>query len=480
MMTPFSRIAARGVALVVWWALIGLPGMSMAADLNTEMQTMFNNLGAIGNYTAPGAFRGQTMNTYQGGSLYVRSPTKSYQLLSVAWPSVTASCGGIDAFGGSFSHISGTEIKNMLKNITTALPGVAFQAALESVSPLLGDLTKYFQGIETWVNNARINSCEAAKSLVANAAEAANVRAEDICNFAAQAMGLASDNESAKVQCATSRATILQSARNSGNPAITSKLPYVGNFVWDALMTLPTLSPEEKEFVMNLVGTVIFYADIDQVTPRHEGPSIIDMKKLLYGDLDAGAGNVTITNWLSCDEYAQCRNPTRASKTFTPFSTRVQTMLQQISNAIQTRTAVPNNSAVIGFVNQTSIPVWRMLSVGNTIPGSGLADTLINQYRDLIAIDYVESFIGMYVGPGRQAIEKMWLVDKGQRDELQQVQERVAALRRDLFEESRNLSVRPTTLVAVQSNLEALERQLRTSMPQQVLDMLGHGAQAMR
>ena len=33
---------------------------------------MFNSLGAIGNYTAPGAFRGQTFNTYTGGSLFMR------------------------------------------------------------------------------------------------------------------------------------------------------------------------------------------------------------------------------------------------------------------------------------------------------------------------------------------------------------------------------------------------------------------------
>jgi conjugative transfer pilus assembly protein TraH len=38
-----------------------------AGDLNTEVNNMFNNLGAIGNYTAPGAFRGQTFNTYTGG-----------------------------------------------------------------------------------------------------------------------------------------------------------------------------------------------------------------------------------------------------------------------------------------------------------------------------------------------------------------------------------------------------------------------------
>jgi conjugative transfer pilus assembly protein TraH len=76
---------------------------------------MFNNLGAIGNYTAPGAFRGQTFNTYTGGSLMMRSPNKVYQLAAIQFPSAKAGCGGIDVFGGSFSHISATEFKNMLR-----------------------------------------------------------------------------------------------------------------------------------------------------------------------------------------------------------------------------------------------------------------------------------------------------------------------------------------------------------------------------
>ena len=109
-----------------------------AGDLNAEVNNMFNSLGAIGNYTAPGAFRGQTFNTYTGGSLFMRSPNKVYQLAAIQFPSAKAGCGGIDVFGGSFSHISATEFKNMLRNITAALPGIAFQLALEAVSPLLG------------------------------------------------------------------------------------------------------------------------------------------------------------------------------------------------------------------------------------------------------------------------------------------------------------------------------------------------------
>jgi conjugative transfer pilus assembly protein TraH len=58
------RSAAAFLAL-----LLAIPSFQLqAGDLNSEVNNMFNNLGAIGNYTAPGAFRGQTFNTYTGGN----------------------------------------------------------------------------------------------------------------------------------------------------------------------------------------------------------------------------------------------------------------------------------------------------------------------------------------------------------------------------------------------------------------------------
>ena len=145
---------------------------AFAGDLNAEVNKMFNDLGAIGNYSAPGAFRGQVYNTYSGGSLMLRAPNKTYQLMAINYPTAKAGCGGIDLFGGSFSYISAAEFKNMLKNVTSALPGVAFQLALESVSPMLGGITKWTKNLESMMTNAQINSCNTAKSLVSTAAEA--------------------------------------------------------------------------------------------------------------------------------------------------------------------------------------------------------------------------------------------------------------------------------------------------------------------
>ena len=138
-----QRMAGRAratIATVAATALALSPINMRAGDLNTEVNNMFNSLGAIGNYTAPGAFRGQTFNTYTGGSLFMRAPNKVYQLAAIQFPSAKAGCGGIDVFGGSFSHISAAEFKNMLRNITAALPGIAFQ--LEIIKCRIVDHTR--------------------------------------------------------------------------------------------------------------------------------------------------------------------------------------------------------------------------------------------------------------------------------------------------------------------------------------------------
>ena len=96
MTTRSKRIVASLLAFTLAFA----PLPSQSADLNAEMQAMFNDLGALGNVTSPGAFRGQAMNLYTGGSLMMRSPGRNYPLVNAQLPSLRAGCGGIDLFGG--------------------------------------------------------------------------------------------------------------------------------------------------------------------------------------------------------------------------------------------------------------------------------------------------------------------------------------------------------------------------------------------
>ena len=476
--TDADRSLHRAVVVALCcFALAVGPAPLWAGDLNAEVNNMFNSLGAIGNYTAPGAFRGQTFNTYTGGSLFMRAPNKVYQLAAIQFPSARAGCGGIDVFGGSFSHISAAEFKNMLRNITAALPGIAFQLALESVSPLLGGLTKWAKGLETWINNARINSCETAKAIVSTAAEAAGFSSQEACSDLAIEMGLETDRDAARRRCATDRPSILASARSSGDANIRNKAPFVGNLTWKALQRTGTyLDDQERELIMSIVGTVIFYPEDAARDPEPVAPTITSISQLLYGQA-AGTGTNVTQHLLRCNNYTDCDVVTlNTSYTHTPFTARVETMMRSIADKIATRTAIPNNSAEVGFVNQTTEPVYKMLSIGATIPGSGLSDSLIAQYRDVIAADYAYVFLERNLRVGMAALDKDYTLQQTQRDRANLVRQRAQAMLLQLSQEKNLLYQKVGSFRAVSSHLEQLERQLRSSMPQHVMDMLGQQA----
>ncbi|WP_406625158.1 conjugal transfer protein TraH [Acidovorax sp. SDU_ACID1] len=471
--TPARKTIAIATALVV--LAVSFP--SRAGDLNSEVNDMFNNLGAIGNYTAPGAFRGQTYNTYTGGNLMMRSPNKVYQLAAIQFPSAKAGCGGIDIFGGSFSHISAEEFKNLLKNITAALPGIAFQLALEAVSPLLGGLTKWAKGLETWINNARINSCETAKAIVSTAAEAVGYSSQETCADLAIEMGMESDRDAARRRCSSDRSSILSSARSSGDANLRNKAPFVGNLTWKALQyTGSYLDDAERELIMSMVGTIIYYPEEANRDPDPVAPTLTSISQLLYGQAAGSGGNV-VQHLLRCNDYTNCDAVTlNTNYDHVPFTSRVETLMRSIADKIASRTPIPNNSAEVGFVNQTTEPVYKMLSIGTSIPGSGLADSLISQYRDVIAADYAYVFLERNLRLGMAALDKDYTLQQTQREQASQVRQRAQAMLLQLSQEKSLLYQKVGSFRAAASHLEELERQLRSSMPQHVMDMLGQQA----
>lgn len=459
------------------WSLAPMP--SFAGDLNAEVDKMFNDLGAIGNYTAPGAFRGQVFNTFSGGSMMLRAPNKTYQLMAINYPTAKAGCGGIDVFGGSFSFISAAEFKNMLKNITAALPGVAFQLALESVSPLLGGITKWTKNLESMMTNAHINSCNTAKSLVSSAAEATGFSSSKACEDIAVTLGLEADYAAAAVRCKSDKASILGTARSSNDPELKNKAPFVGNLTWESLkLAGSNLDDKEREMIMSLVGTVIFYAGGRDPNPI--APTFTSITQLLYGRSDAGAGNVRQAI-LRCNNYTACDEVTIDSDYIhTPFTIKVENFMRSIADKIQNRIPIPNMSPEVGFVNQTTEPVYRMLSIGASFPSAAANEQLIASYRDVIAADYAYVFLEKNLRLGLNALEKDFNLNKDQIERSKAIRQRTSDMLAHLSREKALVYQKVGSVTVVSNHLEQLERQLRGNMPQQVLDLLGRQAAYLR
>jgi conjugative transfer pilus assembly protein TraH len=234
------------------------------------------------------------------------------------------------------------------------------------------------------------------------------------------------------------------------------------------------LDDQERELIMSLVGTIIYYPEESARDPEPIAPDAhLDQPVAVR----PGAAPARMSSsMLKCNDYTNCDVVTLNTYTHTPFTAKVEAMMRSIAEKIATRTAIPNNSTEVGFVNQTTEPVYKMLSIGTSIPGSGLADSLIAQYRDVIAADYAYVFLERNLRLGMAALDKNYTLQQSQREQANQVRQRAQAMLMQLSQEKNLLYQKVGSFRAVSNHLEQLERQLRSSMPQHVMDMLGQQA----
>ena len=466
-----THLARRATALALI-VILQLQGLAHAADLSQQMANMFGS-GTLSNVTGPGAYRSQAQNIYAAGELQLRFPTRNYQLWSYTLPHISAGCGGVDLYLGSFSHISEEQFKEMLQAVARSYSGMLFKVALKSINPLIestiNDLQKTLEG-QGWRNG---NSCDLAKTLTAQTLQATG----DSCETAAMKT-YDEDLAAAKRRCRTDQVGTNNDAKRSADPAVQELVQKDMNLVWEAMRNSP-FSTEEKTVFLNIAGTIVIFKPANNgnvpKSPVEHGPGIDSLSDLLFGnEPGTSADRVKLNNWLTCND-ADCLAPTRGSVEITPFTTHVRQMLEGIRDNVMTRTALTADQ--IRFINMTRVPVYRMFSASYTSASgardSELADVLIAQYSKVIAFDYAYAFM-------RKALKDVrnyaGMIRVKTAPEERQAARMVANVERILEEVDREHvkalgQVRDAN--AVVEHLERIERQLRQSLPGSIRGMLG-------
>ena len=344
----------RIIASLLAVTLATAPTLTRPADLNGEMQAMFNDLGALGNVTSPGAFRGQVMNLYTGGALMMRSPGRNYPLVDAQLPSLRAGCGGIDLFGGAFSFINKQQFVALLRNIGSNAVGYAFKLALQSISPDIDKLLTELQDQINKINAMNINSCEAAQALVNGVVGKYDNAVMSGCANISQYLGSVTDRVDGRLTCVTNAAGVVKTAAASTDPNVRNATFVKGNVIWTALNRVGgSISQAERELIMSVIGTVVLYPPQDDgsgAMPRYFEPTIVGLRDLLLGSgASATEGNIAVDVY-ACDEPVDCLNPNRTTVSVKPFTQLVSERLVRMSDNIASRT--PQTSADIGFINK--------------------------------------------------------------------------------------------------------------------------------
>jgi len=472
-MTYFRRTMLASVAVALCLAP-SLP--SSAESLQDQAASMFNGMA---NVTAPQAFKGQTMNTYTAGSMFVRVPNKTYQILAAQAPYLRAGngCSGIDAFAGSFSHISAEGFKDMLKSVTSALPGVLFQLAIKSVEPLLGDTMEWFNSIATMVNRANISSCEAAKVAVYEGYQMLGMATAKNCEQIAWLTGRASDGASAREYCknAGNVSSTIAAADASTDPSL-NKLPtFKGNLVWQALKRMNHLDDSDREIIMSVTGTTVYPPAYDGTNePSPLGPADLKTASILYAEGgDCGANKIQV---LSCgSDTTDCLNPSYACRDFTPMRTRVADIMAGLADKIRRGNQTPT-TAEINFVNNVPVPVYRILSAGGSMNNPAVSEALRAQFNDYVAVEFVHAMMARMVGEAANVDLHNGTLITPQREQLSRHVDKAREFMRQLNADRQVAAQKAEVATTVIQQVAQLERDLRASMPQQVRDLLAYSA----
>lgn len=179
----------------------GLAALPAQADVNGDLNGFFGKLGYSGNVSQAQAWQGQAAGYFSGGSVYLRNPVKNVQLISMQLPSLNAGCGGIDAYLGSFSMISGEEIQRFVKQIMSNAAGYAFDLALQTMVPELKQAKDFLQKLANDVNSMNMSSCQAAQGIIGGLWPVTQVSQQKICQDIAGETNMFADWAASRQGC---------------------------------------------------------------------------------------------------------------------------------------------------------------------------------------------------------------------------------------------------------------------------------------
>lgn len=463
--TPNS--ATRLLAPVLRRAGIALSALAVAsmgagpvhANVGSELNSFFNDMGAAANATGPVAYQGQSAGYYSGGNIWTRFPQRSVNPVNLQLPSVKAGCGGIDVFSGSFSFINSDEIVAMLKATANNALGFAFQLAIKSISPQISATIEEMAQKAQQMNQFNMNSCETAQSLVGGLWGKSDRMSSEICKSIGNSQGLFSDWAKGRHECGTGgqREATLKANKDPAIPAASY------NFTWEMLkQSYPSFSVNFREYLMTFVGTVIFYQDGDASGKR--GYQFVGQgdRALLTALLDGG-GSVTM---LKCDTSDKCLNPTTQSMSVSAsqaLKPRVRAMIESMNGKVRSNAALTPDE--IGLLGATTIPLYKIISVNAAATLGGMTANDMNDLAEIVAMDLLDALAQQYYGYASRGVGSF---QNANEEALSQWRAQIVSVRQVLDTYSQGMNLRLERTQHVVQRAVFLEGTLRNNLSPQM------------
>lgn len=439
------------------------------ANVGTELNSFFNDLGGAGNANGPSSFQGQSAGYYTGGSIWTRFPQKTVSPINVQLPSARAGCGGIDLFAGSFSFINSSELVALLKAVASNALGFAFQLAIKSISPQISSTIEELSQKAQQLNQFNMNSCEMAQGLVGGLWPKSDAAQSEICKATANSQGWATDWARSRQECnnGNKRNELISKNTNENIPSG----PY--NYTWDMLKkSYGSSDAEFREYLMTLVGTVIFIPPTDDSSAA--GPKVVTEgagdEAIVTALLDGTA--TAPVKVLKCDENDKCLQPTLQSLSISSSQAlrpRVKDLIVSMSSKVKSDTAL--SPMEIGILGATSIPLYKIISVKAVSQFGQLSDSEADELAEIVSVDMLETLISRFYGMVSKA-SGSW--DNADQATLKMWREQIAGVSAILDSRSVKMNGRMERMMMIVQKTQMLERTIRNGLSPQINAAVGY------
>ncbi len=352
----------------------------------------FDAMQAMSNVTEAGVREAGAVSTVTGGGFVYRTPRTDFVPFSVTPPSLKAGCGGIDLFLGAFSIPSREEFVSFLKSVGTALPGLAFQLALQTMAPDLNEQVGRYADLIRSYTNRYTDSCEAARALLDNTGATEHLtRVVEGAKNALRSDGSVADQSEAdrRVRDNGEKAIAASPIRkDSGGNVVDA--PEI-NLTW-ALLSGGKLGAADfdsvslRETMMTLLGTTVFTQEgkgENAVLVAREIAGV-DLLPVLFNE----TGKDTSLVKLTCDEAKRCLSPERKPMYDTDLVAELKEAADHYLTALKSRDAsLVTDDEMLFLASVSSVPLLRILNLASVARYEGLAADIVNTYVEAAAYE---------------------------------------------------------------------------------------------
>ncbi len=348
--------------LFILFALIKMPALSAGLLENLQILNKHNDGEVVASE--------EIGVNYIGGTGMTRTDVVDINPVHVALPTFKAGCGGIDYTMGSIHIASGKEMKKALKAIISDSVGYAFQLGLETMSPSVAETVTKIQGFANQLNSININSCEMAQSLVNSAWPSQRNANQFICQQASN--NQFNDLVETRHKCHSDEKHASKVMRKASQKTDLLTGEYnIAKKVFEKL----NLSPEEKNFFLNLTGTVVA---INGKVTTYPPKEIKTLDLLLHGGILRDAYHFE-------GEYAISQKPLTISKGNSwkeKKSRAMRSLLKKISHPTQGDGVLSPEEETL--MNGSKLPIGTLL-VLKTRGGSASNLISLDDYAEIEA-----------------------------------------------------------------------------------------------